>query len=153
MKNIKQTAKKTALHVGGCTLDIPKDNLVLLRDHPEGRQKIQNNYKSELFVTVSKHKVPNVYMLHPVCGVQCIWSIDDNCLTLKNHPLGIVGIPIPQIHPLKLIYPFYQPKKIKQDDTPHQLPYGTRSKTWTNTILQSPDIDENGDVGLGLDHL
>ena len=46
LKNIKQTARKTALCVGGSTIDIPKDNLVLLRDHPEGRHKIQNNYKS-----------------------------------------------------------------------------------------------------------
>ena len=68
LKNIKQTAKKTVLHVGGSTLNIPKDNLVLLRDHPEGRHKIQNNYKSELFVIVLKHKDPNAYKTHPVCG-------------------------------------------------------------------------------------
>ena len=36
LKNIKQTARKTVLHVGGSPLIIPKDNLVLLRDHPEG---------------------------------------------------------------------------------------------------------------------
>ena len=48
--NIKQTASKTVLHVGGSLLKIPKDNLVLLRDHPEGRHKIQDNYKSELFM-------------------------------------------------------------------------------------------------------
>ena len=35
LKNIKQTANKTVLHVGGSPLNIPKDNLVLLRDHPE----------------------------------------------------------------------------------------------------------------------
>ena len=36
LKNIKQTASKTALHAGGSPLKILKDNLVLLRDHPEG---------------------------------------------------------------------------------------------------------------------
>ena len=41
LKNIKQNARKTTLHVGGDTLDIPKDNLVLLRDHPEGRLKFR----------------------------------------------------------------------------------------------------------------
>ena len=41
LKNIKQIAKKTALHVGGNTFDIPKDNLVLLRDHLEGRPKFR----------------------------------------------------------------------------------------------------------------
>ena len=39
LKNIKQTANKTVLHAGGSPLDIPKDNLVLLRDHPERRHK------------------------------------------------------------------------------------------------------------------
>ena len=67
LKNIKQTAKKMVLCVGGSTLDIPEDNLVLLRDHPEGRHKIQDNYKSELFIVVLKHKDPNVYTIHPVC--------------------------------------------------------------------------------------
>ena len=37
-------------------------------------------------------------------GVQFIWSINDNCLTLKNHPLQIVGILIPQINPQKIMY-------------------------------------------------
>ena len=50
LKNIKQTASKTALYAGLSPLKIPKDNLVLLRDHTEGRQKIQDNYKSELFM-------------------------------------------------------------------------------------------------------
>ena len=36
LKKIKQTANITALHVGGSPLDIPKDNLVLLRDHCGG---------------------------------------------------------------------------------------------------------------------
>ena len=36
LKKIKQTANETALHAGGSPLKILKDNLVLLRDHPEG---------------------------------------------------------------------------------------------------------------------
>ena len=58
IKNIKQTPKETALCVGGSPLNIPKDNSVLLRDHPEGRHKIQDNYKSELFMAVSKQIDP-----------------------------------------------------------------------------------------------
>ena len=41
LKNIKQTANKTVLCAGGSPIIIPKDNLVLLRDHPEGRRIIQ----------------------------------------------------------------------------------------------------------------
>ena len=37
--------------------------MVLLRDHPEGRKKIQDNYKSELFVIIEHHKDPNVYVI------------------------------------------------------------------------------------------
>ena len=43
LKNIKQTASKTKLCAEGSPLNIPKDNLALLRDHPEGRCKIQDN--------------------------------------------------------------------------------------------------------------
>ena len=38
-------------------------NLVLLRNHPEGCNKIQDNYKSELFVIIKHHKDPNVYVI------------------------------------------------------------------------------------------
>ena len=67
-KYIKQIAKTTAVCIGGSILNIPKDNLYLLKDQPEGRNKILDNYKSELFVIVSKHKAPNVYKFHPMCG-------------------------------------------------------------------------------------
>ena len=40
LKHIKTSAKKSADHVGGKPLTIPVGNLVLLRDHPEGRNKI-----------------------------------------------------------------------------------------------------------------
>ena len=46
----------------GKTLHIPIGNLVLLRDHPEGHNKIQDNYKSELFIVIVHHKDPNVYV-------------------------------------------------------------------------------------------
>ena len=37
--------------------------MVLLRDHPEGCNKIQDNYKSELFVVVNHDKDPSVYII------------------------------------------------------------------------------------------
>ena len=43
----------------------------------------------------------------------------------------------------KINLPFYQPKKIKPDSTPHQHPYDTRSKTQTSTILQLSNINED----------
>ena len=63
LKHIKQSAKKSQIRTGGKSLQIPVGNLVLLRDHPEGRNKIQDNYKSDPFVIVGHHKDPNVYII------------------------------------------------------------------------------------------
>ena len=51
--------------------------------------------------------------------------------------------------------PFFQPKKIKPDikDTPHQHPYGTRSKTQTNTTFQAPNVGEGSDADTGFGSL
>ena len=63
LKHIKQSAKKSQIRTSGKSLQIPIGNLVLLRDHPEGRNKIQDNYKSELFVIIEHHKDPNMYVI------------------------------------------------------------------------------------------
>ena len=63
LKHIKQSAKKSQIRTGGKSLKILIGNLVLLRDHPEGCNKIQDSYKSELFVTIEHHKGPNVYVI------------------------------------------------------------------------------------------
>ena len=63
LKHIKQSAKKSQIRTGGKSLQIPIKNLVLLRDHLEGCNKIQDNYKSELFVIIKYHKDPNVYVI------------------------------------------------------------------------------------------
>ena len=62
LKHNKQSAKKSQSRAGGKTLHIPVGNLVLLRGHPDGCNKIQDNYKSKLFVFVDHHKDPNVYI-------------------------------------------------------------------------------------------
>ena len=66
LKHISQSARKSQTRASGRTLHIPLGNLVLLTDHPEGQNKIQDNYKSELFVTVAHHKDPNVYVIHSI---------------------------------------------------------------------------------------
>ena len=63
LKHIKQSAKNSQIRRGGKSLQIPMGNLVLLRDHPEGHNKIQDNYKSELFVIIIHHKDSNVYVI------------------------------------------------------------------------------------------
>ena len=65
LKRIKQSAEKSVSQARGKDLEIPMGNLVLLRDHLEGRNKIQDHYKSELYVMESKHWDPNVYKIKP----------------------------------------------------------------------------------------
>ena len=66
LKRMKISAEKSVSRAGGKALDIPIGNLVLLHDHPEGCNKIQDNYKNELFVVESKHQDPNVYIIKPL---------------------------------------------------------------------------------------
>ena len=68
LKRIKQSVEKSVSRAGGKDLTIPIGNLVLLCDHPEGQNKIQDNYKSELFIVELKHWDPNVYKIKPLCG-------------------------------------------------------------------------------------
>ena len=65
---MKLSAEKSVPQAEGKALDIPLSNLVLLHDHPEGHNKIQENYKSELFFMESKHQDPNVYTIKPLNG-------------------------------------------------------------------------------------
>ena len=63
LKSIKQSVQHNKDCTGGKSLDIPIGNHVLLRDHPEGRNKIQDRYKSDVYVVVGHHVEPNVYYI------------------------------------------------------------------------------------------
>ena len=67
-KKIKQSVEKSVSQAGGKDLEILIGNLVLLHDHLEGQNKIQDHYKSELFVMELKPQDPNVYNVKPLCG-------------------------------------------------------------------------------------
>ena len=66
MKNIKAAAAKNKRTTGGLDIDIPPGNLVLLRDHPEGRNKIQDHYKSNLFKVVKIGERLNNFWIKPL---------------------------------------------------------------------------------------
>ena len=68
LKRIKQNAEKSVSWAGGKALVIPIGNLVLPCDHLEGQNRIQDKYKSELFVMDLKHQDPNVYTNRPLNG-------------------------------------------------------------------------------------
>ena len=66
MKNIKATVAKNKRTAGGSDIDIPPGNLVLLWDHPEGRNKIQDHYKLDLFQVVKRGERPNNFWITPI---------------------------------------------------------------------------------------
>ena len=63
MKYIQKTNKRNQSQASGKELVIPIGNHVLLRDHPEGWNKIQNKFKSDVYEVVDHHKEPNVYYI------------------------------------------------------------------------------------------
>ena len=66
MKNIKATEAKNKRSAGGEEIDIPPGNLVLLRDHPGGRNKIQDKHKPDLFQVTKQGERPNNYWIKPL---------------------------------------------------------------------------------------
>ena len=68
------------------TLLIPVGNLVLLRDHPEGRNKIQDVNKSTLFIVTGLHKDPSTYYIKPMEEKGPVKAIN-RC---QLHNLGII---------------------------------------------------------------
>ena len=66
IKNVKATAAKNKRSVGGKDIDILPGNLVLLHDHSEGRNKIQDHYKPDLFEVIKKGECPNNFWIKPL---------------------------------------------------------------------------------------
>ena len=69
-KNIKATNAENRKAAGGTDLVIPVGNLVLLRDHPEGRNKIQDNNKDQIYIIRGHHHHRNAYFVKPL-GIKC----------------------------------------------------------------------------------
>ena len=63
LKYIEKTNKHNQSQTSGKELVTPIGNHVLLRDHPEGHNKIQNRFKSDVYVVVGHHEEPNVYYI------------------------------------------------------------------------------------------
>ena len=64
LKGIHKSTKHNRDHTGGKDITIPVGNHVLLRDHPEGCNKIQDRYKTDVYIVVGHHpQEPNVYYI------------------------------------------------------------------------------------------
>ena len=114
---------------------------MLLCDHPEGRNKIQDNYRNELFVMEFQHQDPNVYTIKPLNGKGPMHKVNwQQLFDLKKTE----GSDKPSNPAPNTILPTLLVKKCTRGSiTPQQIhPYGSRSKTQANTILQSSSEDE-----------
>ena len=63
LKFINKSTQHNKHHTAGKELVIPTGNHILLHDHPEGHNKIQNRYKSDIYVMVGHHDEPNIYYI------------------------------------------------------------------------------------------
>ena len=140
LKRIKQSVEKSVSWAGGKELEIPIGNLVLLRDHPEGQNKIQDHNKSKVFVMESKHRDPNVYKIKPLCGKGPIHMVNQQQLfDIQKSPGDNLLHPAPDTYlPIMLM------QKLQNTKTPQlNHPYGTQSKTKVDSAsLMSSYEDE-----------
>ena len=63
LKYIQKSNKRNQSQTSGKELVIPIGNHVLLRDHPEGRNKILNRCKPDVYIVVGHHEEPNIYYI------------------------------------------------------------------------------------------
>ena len=63
LKSIHKTTQCSKACAGGKSLTILVGNYVLLRDHPDGQNKIQDRYKPDIYVVIAHHQEPNVYYI------------------------------------------------------------------------------------------
>ena len=134
LKRIKTSAEKSVSQAGGKTLVIPIGNLVLLCDHPEGHNKIQVNYKNELFVMESKHQDSNVYIIKPINGKgpMCMVNWQQLFDFHKSQGSDMPSNPVPDTNLPTLLVK----KPTRGLITPqHVHPYGTRSKTQAYSMV------------------
>ena len=88
--------QKSAGRLNQKSLEILEGNLVLLQDHPEGHNKIQDRYKSKKFVVVGKHPEPNVYCIKPVNGNGPEQTVNQCQLQDLGETQNDGGLPSPQ---------------------------------------------------------
>ena len=149
LKHIRQSTTKSKARASDKTLYIPIGNLVLIQDHPEGWNKIWDNYKSKLFVVVDHHKDPNAYVIQ---------FINKKSPKRTVNRWQLFNLQKSQVDPVTsdpiIMGPKFDTELKKLYKIPQVChPYGTRSKTKADQIsVQSTNIQDEwrGHSGLGL---
>ena len=147
LKLINKSTKHNKDHTGSQNLCITIGTHVLLRDHLEGCNKIQDWYKSDVFVVVVHHTEPNVYYIQllnknrPGLPKVVNWHqlFDSNCTSpptvATTSPDGDHAIIPSFLHP--------NPKSnifnVDQHNVSHQ--YNTRSKHKAATTGRQAEVN------------
>ena len=145
--------EKSVSWAGGKALKIPIGNLVLLHDHSEVQNKIQDHNKSKLFVVESKHQDPNVYNMKPLCGKGPMHMVNQQQLfDLQKSPEDNLLLPAPDTHlPIMLTN-----KSPDTKTSQSSLLYGTQSKTKVDSaslISSYEDEEHSGVIGNLFNHV
>ena len=74
------STEQSDLRIGGKELSIPGGNLVLLQDHSESHNKIQDHFKDQEFFMLELLCEPSVHHIKPVNGNGMEWVV--NCQQL-----------------------------------------------------------------------
>ena len=82
-------------------------NYVLLQDHTDGQNKIQDRYKPDIYVVVAHHQEPNVYYIqllnsdhkgHPkVVNCHQLYDLNQSCLLSESSTFGSEDFDVPVI--------------------------------------------------------
>ena len=102
--------------------------MVLLQDHPEGHNKIQDKYKSKKFVVVGKCPEPNVYCIKPVNGNGPEQMVNRHQLQDLGKTQNDGGLTSPQNIHDGVQVPSFNPKTMTSKTPPISHGYATHSK-------------------------
>ena len=117
LRSIWQNTQQSAQRQESKSLDIPEGNLVLLWDHPERCNKIQDKYKESEFVIFHRHEEPNVYDIKPINGKGPVCTVNQHQLQDLKRIQEYKGSSDPYASHQGLPIPFYNPK-VRQNKSP-----------------------------------
>ena len=141
LKGIHKSTKQNKDQTGSKDITIPVGNHVLLCDHPEGHKKIQDWYKSEVYVVVGHHQEPNVYYIQllnsskpgqpKVVNWHQLYDLKQS-MPPSASPMGDDGfVPIPSFN--RRPHNFSSTASNSNDNIPHH--YSTCSKRKTTATV------------------
>ena len=89
LKRVKQSTMDSSQKEKGQDLSISLGNIVLLKDHSIGSNKIQDAYEDKRFVIAKVNPDPSMIMITPMKGKGNNRTVQESELKNLEHPLQI----------------------------------------------------------------